>query len=210
MEGQEKRPRTQDEAEKEDEEPDTAHLVVLVDQSGSMDPQRHTMIPAVERMLRHTAQEMPAAQRDQKNVQVYFFASTIEKVLSLTFAGILDAPRGLGLHYEPNGNTALYNSLVAVLPHCARGATLFIATDGENTVDEPETQASAQRALTLAKEERNIKVLALTEGREALAQIRMMEVEVMQSAQGADGALSQALDDPAVLAQLSQSLMPDL
>jgi len=194
----------------DDEQADTANLVVLVDQSGSMEAQRDTMVPAVERMLRHMAQETPTALREEKSAQVYFFSVACEKKLSLTFAGILAAPEGLGLEYNPEGSTALFNSIVAVLPHVARKGTLFIATDGENTVEDgPETQESCKRALALAKDAAQIKVLALTEGKEALAQARVMEMEVMQSARGYEAELSQGMGDAQVLGQISQSLLED-
>lgn len=190
------------------------HLVVLIDESGSMQPQGTTMLPAIESALRAVARNTPSP--DTRTVKVFAFADA-KPVLRLMWTnslGAVLAAEGLGpgVRYVPDGTTALYDALVAALEHCARGATLLVATDGDDTCSTRNVQ-DAQEALACARAERGIKVLFLAEGVGARNEAATLGVPVMEvhaaaegGGAGAEMSLSQALVHPEVHQVLSQSM----
>jgi len=175
-----------------------------------MSTQAATMLPAIEAALRAVARDTPAP--EQRTCKVFAFADA-KPVLRLVWdntLGAILAAEGLGpgVRYVPQGTTALYDALVATLEHCARGATLLVATDGDNTSG-TRTREQAQMALDAARKEHGVKVLWLAEGvgaRNEAATLGVPIMEVPTAAAAEEMSLSQALARPEVHQVLSQSM----
>lgn len=199
MEGQSKRPAPEAESPGSD-------VVLLIDESGSMHLQKAAVIAAVDKTMTALCKAVAAQVLDTKCVSVLFFNHECRQVLSNTLGGInavLSDSQTLGLPYAPNGMTALYDAIVYAISQCAEGGTLLIATDGEDTASKRETKESATMALATAKDMRRLTIIYLAEGKAAAAEAAAFGVTTTGQP---DNALSQALEDPAVLLQLSQSV----
>lgn len=198
MEEEEGQPQQNKRARAED---DGANVVLLIDESGSMEPQKQSMIPALEEALRSLGRALIPS---ETTVKIFCFSDAMRIVCDNTLGAIIE----LGLDqaaiaYEPRGSTALYDAIVSGLEHCSRSATLLVATDGANTSGH-HTRESARAALRAAQDGRGVKVVWLAEGAAAAKEAEALQLPVKMRA--ADLSLSQALADPEVQAELSQSM----
>jgi uncharacterized protein with von Willebrand factor type A (vWA) domain len=200
MEGlQNKRTRVDDTDQK-----DGSDVIILLDESGSMEDQEQSIIPAVQQALCSLARMVPSP--NELSVKVFCFADEMRLVCDNTL-GAIDEMRMLtkeGVAYSPHGTTSLYDAILEGLEHCASHATLLVATDGENTTGH-HTQETARKALAKAQQgPRRIKVIWLAEGSGAALEGKALGLDVRTDCEHMS--LSQALAAPEIHAQLSQSV----
>jgi uncharacterized protein with von Willebrand factor type A (vWA) domain len=184
----------------EAEETKGTNVVILVDESGSMEAQEKTVLPAVAEALRALCRTVPTP--NELSVKIFCFSDELRLACDNSLGAL--AEMGLtDVAYSPHGTTALYDALIGGLEHCARSATLLVATDGENTSGRY-TRESARKALRTAQEGRGVKVMWLAEGSAAMREGQSLGLPVMMREPHVS--LSQAMADPSVHAQLSQSV----
>ncbi len=151
-------------------------LVVLVDESGSMNVQRDAIIEAVNSYLE-------TLQKSGVPIHVSLYTFTIEhkKVKKSCFLevqilnqkkkvahGPIEQVRLSSETYNPDGGTALFDAIRAIIPECVNPLyTVVIATDGEDQ-DSKTSSAFASGVIECAKRN-GTKVIYIAQGDGAIA-----------------------------------------
>lgn len=126
-------------------------LVVLLDASSSMEHQRDEVITAINEVLGHYS-------------GIKLKLCTFNETVKVVFDGSIDEFDGLCENdYVPKDMTALYDSIGTALTFAEEGATLIIATDGDDTASHTETRQTIDAKIASAR----IKIIYIAEGTSA-------------------------------------------
>lgn len=126
-------------------------LILLLDTSGSMRGQEEAMVAGVNEVLSNmtdTLQRARSSWNGTFNVQIYAFSDVGGPTKRLLLEAPLHTRPQITLdHYRCDGGTPLYDVVGGTLAKLPNGATLVIATDGEDTTSRSYTQNQIAKAL---------------------------------------------------------------
>jgi uncharacterized protein with von Willebrand factor type A (vWA) domain len=141
------------------------HIIFLLDVSGSMAGKEASMIEGVNALLHNM--EVKA---ESLNVSQYFHVNiyTFNNNYKLIAETVLGSKRRLAPEeYLTSGGTSLYDTIGHVLENVAKGATIIIATDGEDTTSSKFSKAQILDVIQKAKQDKNVEFVYLAQGPEA-------------------------------------------
>jgi len=132
-----------------------ADIILILDESGSMDSQRHTMVNNVNELISEQKRLLSRLDMapERVNMHIYRFASTVKDAISMP---LVSFPKFTDSDYVPDGMTALYDAIGTVLQrfHDSKNKTvLVIATDGQENSSKEYKLPTIQAKLTAKKAE---------------------------------------------------------
>lgn len=125
------------------------HIILLLDESGSMESQKANVIRGVNETIRMQRE----LQVDPVNLSIVKFNSTVSKVRSDSLWNV--RPFTL-FDYQPNGQTALYDAIGSTIGRYSDeiGTIMVIITDGQENSSREFTK---QQMINLINKQRNTK-----------------------------------------------------
>ena len=143
-------------------------LILILDESGSMDSQRHDIIGGINTMIRQQREVEP-----HRNREVHFdivkFSDTVKPVRSETLADIKEFT---DYDYQPTGCTALFDAIGSTIQkhRDEKNVVLVIATDGQENSSRNYTYREITRMITEQRENNGWHILYLSEDIDTFAQ----------------------------------------
>lgn len=141
-----------------------ADIILILDESGSMDSQSKTMINNVNEMISEQKKLLAKTELPPERISmhIYRFSSTVKSPIS---APLMSFPKFTDQDYDPCGMTALYDAIGTVLQRfrdSKNKTVLVIATDGEENSSKEYTLEAIQTKLK-AKQECGWSIVYLSE-----------------------------------------------
>ena len=171
------------------------HIVYLLDISVSMDGQEKTMVDAINQNI----DNLP--RREHIFITIYTFNQNLKKIREGLLNEIIPIEYN---EYKCWGSTSLYDCSCKILKDLPQDSLLIIATDGADTTSNIYTQNQCRYEMIDAQKSRNITIVYLAEGSEAITQGSSLEINDDFIIQGQD--LSQTINSQQLMDIISQSI----